>query len=173
MGIFDYPPEATASILCKPCGLCCTGHLFLWARLRSAELDPIEALGVKVLRSDPNHRGFNQPCPLWKEQCTVYTEPHYPRICKKYQCKVLKDLYAEKLTLSEAQSVIQTAKAMIAELEPLLPPSIKTNFRERLVAEIESGKTLDPEFRSKAEALIVFYDEKLGVNDLIDKPEEE
>src|SRR5919108_377904 len=84
--------ESPANILCKSCGLCCTGHLFIWTKLRSAELNSIAALGVPVLRSVPSQRGFNQPCPLWKGQCTVYHSPHYPRFCRTYKCKLLKRL---------------------------------------------------------------------------------
>ena len=90
MAIFQIPPgcdiipgtnsmdqtrERDSHTLCKSCGLCCTGHLFVWAKLRPAELDPAEALGLTVFRSDPNQRGFSQPCPLWNGECTIYDSP--------------------------------------------------------------------------------------------------
>src|SRR5215831_2880323 len=102
--------EFQASILCKSCGLCCTGHLFIWAKLRPSELDPAEALGLTVFRSDPTQRGFSQPCPLWNGQCTIYNSPHYPHVCRAYQCKLLKEVLSGKISLLEALSIIEQAK---------------------------------------------------------------
>ena len=134
----DETNESQGNILCKSCGLCCTGHLFVWAKLRPAELDPAEALGLNVFRSDPSQRGFSQPCPLWQGQCTVYTSPQYPYVCRAYKCKLLKEMLDEKASLPDALRVVEQAKGMIHELEMLLPPSPKVNFRERLVAYLEN-----------------------------------
>lgn len=162
--------EPQANTLCKACGLCCTGHLFIWTKLRSAELDSIEALGLKVFRS-PSQRGFNQPCPLWQGQCTIYGSPSYPRFCRTYKCKLLKKLLDENTTLPEALSRVQVAKKMIRELEGRLPDSSIPNFRERLAAQLE-GTTAqgdgNSEFRQKANKLLAFYREIFGVDDLID-----
>jgi hypothetical protein len=174
----DETNESQASILCRSCGLCCTGHLFIWAKLRPAELDPAEALGMEVFRSDPTQRGFSQPCPLWHGQCTIYTSAHYPRACRAYKCKLLKEVLGESTTLSKALRIIEQAKEMIRELELLLPGSLERNFRKRLVAHLEYLKAsvaqegAESEFRSQAEALLNFYEEHFGVNDLIDRPME-
>lgn len=169
--------ELPASTLCKSCGLCCTGHLFIWAKLRPSELDPAEALGLTVFRSDPTQRGFSQPCPLWQGQCTIYDTSHYPHICRAYRCKLLKEVSAETASLSVALTMIDQAKEMIRELETMLPLSTRTNFRERLVAELENPsiehENLNPEFRKKAEALLAFYDQVFGVNDLVERNGEE
>ena len=58
-------------------------------------MDSIEALGVRVVRSIPSQRGFNQPCPLWEGQCTIYETEQYPRFCRTYKCKLLKELLEE------------------------------------------------------------------------------
>jgi uncharacterized protein len=163
--------EPQANTLCKACGLCCTGHLFIWTKLRSAELDPIEALGLKVFRSVPSQRGFNQPCPLWHGQCTIYTSTSYPRFCRTYQCKLLKKLLDETTSLPEALSLVQQAKGMIYELEASLPDSPNPNFRERLVAQLEGTTAQSDEhqaFRQKANALLALYKEVFGVDDLIE-----
>lgn len=166
--------ESQANILCRSCGLCCTGHLFIWAKLRPAELDPAEALGMTVFRSDPSQRGFSQPCPLWQGQCTIYTSPHYPHVCCAYQCKLLKEVLREIASLSDALRVIEQAKGMIHEVEALLPSSPNRNFRERLVEQLEYLRAVtrpdnkELEFRSKAEALLSFYEDIFGVNDLIE-----
>ncbi len=174
----DETNESQASILCRSCGLCCTGHLFIWTKLKSAELDAAQALGLNVFRSDPRQRGFSQPCPLWQGQCTIYTSPHYPHFCRTYKCKLLKGLLDENTSLPDALTVIEQAKEMIQEVETLLPNSSNTNFRERLVAHLEALEksneqdNMDLEFRRKADALLTFYEQIFGVDDLIEKAEE-
>ncbi len=172
----DAGNESQANLLCKSCGLCCTGHLFIWAKLRPSELDPAEKLGMTVFRSDPRQRGFSQPCPLWQGQCTIYTSPHYPHVCRAYKCKLLKEVIAENISLPGALKFIDQAKEMIRELEPLLPASPNPNFRERLVARLENPDAFtklqtDPEFQQKANELLAFYDRVFGVSDLVEKPE--
>src|SRR5215207_1416882 len=173
----DETSESQGTILCKSCGLCCTGHLFIWAKLRSAEMESAQALGLNVFKSDPRQRGFSQPCPLWQGQCTIYTSPHYPRFCRTYKCKLLKEVLDENMELPNALSVIQKAKEMIQELEMLLPVSAIINFRERLVAHMEYQESLqasaergsvDQEFLLKARSLLALYENQFGVKALID-----
>lgn len=164
----DISTEPHANILCKDCGLCCTGHLFIWTKLRSIELDSIEALGVNVVRSIPSQRGFNQPCPLWKGQCTIYETRHYPRFCHTYKCALLRQLLEESTSLPQAQSVIEQAKKLIREVEALLPPSSNQNFRERLAAHLEDPKATDMELQQKAEELLSMYEQIFGVKDVIE-----
>jgi len=165
--------EAQANILCRSCGLCCTGHLFIWAKLRPSELDRAEALGMRVFRSDPTQRGFSQPCPLWQGECTIYDSPHYPHVCRAYKCKLLKEMLGEAISLAGALATVEQAKGMIRDLEALLPVSSKPNFRERLVAQLETPKrpeNTDLEFRRKAGDLLEFYEKVFGVTDVVDKP---
>ena len=178
MTAIDETNEPQANILCKSCGLCCTGHLFIWAKLRPAELDPAEELGMTVFRSDPRQRGFSQPCSLWQGQCTIYASPHYPRVCRAYKCKLLREVIGEKTSLPNALTAVEQAKGMIHELEALLPVSPNTNFRQRLVAHLETlegsarQENTDLEFRRKAGALLKFYEKVFGVKDLVEKPDE-
>lgn len=172
----DETKEPPGNVLCKSCGLCCTGHLFIWTKLRSAELDSAEALGLNVFRSVPSQRGFSQPCPLWQGQCTIYSSPHYPHSCRTYKCKLLKKVLDETTSLPEARTEIEQAKGIIHELEALLPDSPYTNFRERLVAHLEyleqkpAWDAADLEFRLKADALLTFYERVFSVKDLVEKP---
>lgn len=126
---------------------------------------------MHIFRSHPNQRGFSQPCPLWQGICTIYESAHYPIVCRNYKCKLLKELLADKTSLGEALTVVQQAKSMIAELEPLLPGSQDTNFRERLVAYLEGPPKTDPRSGPQARALLEYYEEYFGVNDLIDNPD--
>lgn len=164
----DRSNELQANTLCKACGLCCTGHLFIWTKLRSAELESIEALGVKVFRSLPSQRGFNQPCPLWNGQCTVYETPHYPRFCHTYKCKLLKEVLEENTSLPDALHLIEQAKQQIHEVQLLLPPSQEASFRERLADSLESADHTHPELQHKADALLHLYENVFGVKDVIE-----
>lgn len=163
----DNVNDAKGNILCKACGLCCTGHLFIWVRLRSSELDRSQALGLNVIRNDPRQRGFTQPCPLWAGACTVYASPHYPRQCRSYQCKLLKEVLVENAPLPQGLAVVERAKRTIQELEILLPKSTTINFRERLANHMEHGN-MDPEFQAKANSLLLFLKENFGVKDFLD-----
>ena len=165
------PGESAANQLCKSCGLCCTGHLFAWTKLRSAELDAAEGLGLKVLRSVPRQRGFDQPCPLWSGKCTVYDSPHYPHFCRTYKCKLLKKLLDGTTSLPDAVGAIESTKERIREVETLLPDSATPSFRERLVAELEGpAAEHDSESYRKALALLNVYEEVFGVDDLVSLP---
>ena len=172
----DETKESQANTLCRSCGLCCTGHLFIWAKLRPSELDPAEGLGMRVFRSDPTQRGFSHPCPLWQGKCTIYASPDYPHVCRVYRCKLLKEMVSEIISLSDALATVEQAKGMIQDLEALLPVSSNPNFRERLVAQLETlerQETTELEFRRKAGALLLFYEQVFGVTDVVDRPEEE
>jgi hypothetical protein len=85
----------------------------------------------------------------------------------------------ESTPLVNALSVIEQAKAMINELEAILPASQNPNFRVRLVARLEQLRETevlensDEEFLRKAQALLFFYKQYFGVTDLIESTEEE
>ena len=158
--------ETLLETLCKACGLGCTGHLFIWTKLRSPELGPIQSLGVKVFR-EPNQRGFNQPCPLWDEVCTIYDSPHYPRFCGTYKCKLFKQVLDDVTPLHSALTTVRETKSLIHELDRVLPISSAQNFRERLVACLEHEST-DCELHKKVKQLLEIYETQFGVDDLLD-----
>lgn len=167
--------ESPSNILCKSCGLCCSGHLFAWVRLNASELSPAESLGLKVIRNDPRQRGFIQPCPLWDGICAVYASADYPRTCKTYKCIVLRRLLDDDISLSDALTIIQETLTLIREIEPFLPVSSAPSFRERLITHKEfldsKGEVLDAreqEFLRKTETLLTYYEDQIGVDDFID-----
>jgi hypothetical protein len=165
--------EESAQALCKACGLCCTGHLFIWAKLRPSELDQAEALGMIVFRSDPRQRGFSQPCPMWQGVCQIYTAPQYPRVCRAYKCKLLKEMLKEQISLADAQIKISQAWETIHALEPLLPPTAHHNFRQRFVEQLEApSDSITEDFKAKANEMLFFYSEVFGVLDLFEEPGE-
>ena len=168
MTVIEYSRASEAETLCKACGLCCTGDLFSWVRLKAAELTPLETLGMKVIRNDPRQRGFLQPCPMWNGICAIYDSPHYPRGCDTYKCKLLRELLDESVELSQALRVVKQAQAKIRSVEKLLPPSTHASFRERLVEQLERGESPAP-FRAKARELLAYFDRQFGVNDFLPK----
>lgn len=162
--------ESPANLLCKSCGLCCTGHLFVWTKLRSSELDSIQTLGVDVLR-EPGQRGFSQPCPLWDGVCTIYETSQYPRFCRTYKCKLLKQVLDEITPLPSALTIVHRTKSLIHALDVVLPASPSPNFRERLAAYLER-EDVSLEIQQQAGKLLEIYEVQFGVNDLLEDPPE-
>lgn len=167
--------DSPANILCKSCGLCCTGHLFAWAHLNAAELFYAQSLGLNVIQDNPHQRGFTQPCSMWNGVCKIYTSPDYPRSCKAYKCNILRRLLDEDISLPDALSMIQETLNLIREIETFLPASSAPSFRERLITykeELESKRkdytALELEFLDKAEALLTYYEDRFGMDDFID-----
>lgn len=160
--------ESPANLLCKSCGLCCTGHLFVWTKLRSSELDSIRSLGVNVLR-EPGQRGFSQPCPLWDGVCTIYETSQYPRFCRTYKCKLLKQVLDEVTPLPSALTIVRQTKSLIHALDMVLPSTATLNFRERLTACLER-EDVSPEIYQKAKELLEIYEFQFGVTDLLEDP---
>jgi uncharacterized protein len=170
-------PEPQSQTLCKACGLCCSGHLFSWVRLNANELDKVENLGLRVIRNDPRQRGFLQPCPVWRNGvCSVYESPDYPSSCRKYKCKVLKQLLDEDINLDEGLGQIEETLRLIREVESLLPVSFAISFRERIIEHKENLEKIkkknfsDSEkvFLQKAGMLLEIYENRFGVDDFID-----
>lgn len=172
----EYSRAAEATTLCKACGLCCTGHLFSWVRLKAVELVPLEKLGLNVIRSDPRQRGFTQPCPMWNGICTIYDSPHYPRGCDSYKCKLFRELLDESVALSRALRIVKQAKEKIRVVESLLPPSSHSSFRDRFVEWLENpnrpaeAEELEDELQQKATELLAYLENQFGVNDFLDTP---
>lgn len=167
----EEPIESDATTLCKACGLCCTGHLFAWAKLRSTEVKTAASLGLKVLGTEPSQRGFNQPCPLWEGECTIYSSPHYPHFCSLYKCSLLNKLTDERVSLTDALAIVEQTKEKIREIESMLPASSSGNFRERLVHELEYRQP-ESDFLQRARELLTIYKDQFGVKDLIDRLED-
>lgn len=167
----EYSRASEATILCLSCGLCCTGHLFSWVRLKATEIPRLQKLGVNVIRSDPRQRGFLQPCPLWNGQCTIYDSPEYPHGCGAYNCKLLRELLDESVSLPKALRVVKRAKERIQEVDSLLPDRKIQSFRERLVTYLENADQsaiAESELHRKTQALVNLVRDDFGVNDLVE-----
>lgn len=174
-----HKKEPASATLCKACGLCCTGHLFVNAEFKLAQVETTRALGLNVLQTNPETPVFSLPCPLWKGQCTIYTHPHKPSICGDFKCKLLREVEEEQLGLDEALLVVQRTKQLINELDAQVPVGQSNNFRRHLfeyLTELEKSTShteAEKAFRLKAGALLVMYTQRFGVIGLFNKPEQE
>ncbi|WP_224372718.1 YkgJ family cysteine cluster protein [Hyalangium versicolor] len=111
------------STLCQRCGLCCDGNLFSTVPLRRAEVEPMERLGLAVIkRPDGTSPGFKQHCTALEGRCcTVYAER--PEACRGYRCMLLTALAEGEVSLEGALRVVDEAHAHIQAVEALLPPA--------------------------------------------------
>jgi len=170
----EYSQGSEAAELCKACGLCCNGHLFSWTRARANELKPFEKLGFDIIQVNSRQHGFVQPCPMWNGICQIYNSEQYPHACESYNCKLLRELLDESITLSTALRVVRQTKAKIQSVDDLLPSVNEQNsFCQRLLEQLEhiDGKSklnkTDDEFLVKAKDLLKQFEKRFGVNDFL------
>ncbi|MGK0154848.1 MAG: Fe-S-cluster containining protein [Neolewinella sp.] len=101
--------------LCVSCALCCDGSIFHNARVDSQERermgDLVNYLPARKSDDDDTHR-IAFPCPqLGKDgACQCYTVR--PSICHTYQCKLLRAVKSESVSLTDAQQTVKTAQAL-------------------------------------------------------------
>lgn len=107
--------------LCKACGACCDGSLFIQAKLAEEE----EILPDMAEGFARNQRGFSLPCPYFCETCTVYDIR--PKICRTFGCDLLAAVkhgatpYADAL---QAVARLRRARAALAVHLPLAATSV-------------------------------------------------
>ncbi len=106
--------------LCLQCGLCCNGVLFADVKLKPVD-DPVrlKAGGLPVRKQGPSY-SFPQPCTALQSdgKCCVYRDR--PTMCRDFECGVLKEVQAGKLTDSEALRVIRRAQRLARKVAVLL-----------------------------------------------------
>lgn len=111
--------QISGSALCLPCGLCCDGGLFGFARLEKDELVLANTLGMLLL-NDKDILGFQQPCHLFVSGCcSIYDQR--PKVCRRYECKLLRMYKAGKINQKEGLDKIDRAHQMLATLANLMP----------------------------------------------------
>ena len=175
MTLTEYSRSSEATELCLACGLCCTGHLFSWVRLKANELTPLEKLGLPVIRNDPHQRGFTQPCPMWNGSCKIYDSHNYPRGCDSYKCKLLREMLDESVALEDALEVVAETQEMIRKVEKQLPKSKHGSFRERFITQVTALREVasqgyNTKFMRQAEELLSVIENSFGVKDFFEPP---
>jgi hypothetical protein len=113
--MIDPLKEFVPSSLCLECGLCCNGVLFGDVKLQPGD-DPtrLRALGLPV-----RNRAFRQPCMQWQDcRCAIYSER--PAHCRKFECLLLKQVTAKRLSPGQAREIIRRAQKKLAGIGELL-----------------------------------------------------
>ena len=98
--------------LCLQCGLCCNGVLFADVRREGDDSSPLFLQHGKRVA---------QPCPAFDSsdcKCALYTER--PVRCRKFECKQLIAVRAEKISAAAALKQIRAAKKLAARVNVLL-----------------------------------------------------
>jgi uncharacterized protein len=150
-------PDATANALCLECGLCCNGVIFADVQLQAGD-DPaqLQTLGLSLYphrKSQIANRKFRQPCSAFDGcRCRIYVDR--PEYCRKFECLVLKNMNAGRLTPAAARRLIRTARRRAKTVDRLLrelgdadesmPLSRRfQRMRRRLEAGVVEGRTAD------------------------------
>ncbi len=173
----EYSRGDEAETLCMTCGLCCTGHLFSWVQIKATERSRLQQQGLTIIQPGAERHGFRQPCLLWDGECAIYRSKTYPSGCRSFNCKVLRELLDESISLSKASRVVKRTKEQISIVEKFLPATKSVSFRERLMERLARVNTssnlskVDAEFLSKANELLDDFEKQFGVNDLRDLTE--
>ena len=98
--------------LCLSCGLCCDGTLYTHAPVDAAE--PVETFRARGVRITPDRGGkghYELPLPCLRfENGRCRTYDCRPAICSSFRCHLLRRVEAGKMTLHEAQEVVQLAR---------------------------------------------------------------
>jgi hypothetical protein len=114
----ELPLDASqpdGSALCLPCGFCCRGVLHLHASL---DEDEVLLAGELGLEAAPHfdRRSFRLPCPRFEEgKCSTYQ--HRPRVCARYECRLLHRYLQGQIALEAALKLIYEADAQLAGVE--------------------------------------------------------
>ena len=109
--------------LCRACGLCCDGTLFDLVKLeRGDDAAKLRALGLPVSTSrgkSPVAR-FPQPCVALcaDRTCRVYRER--PWQCRSFECKLLTELQARRVTFAAALPLVKQARRRADRVRRLL-----------------------------------------------------
>ena len=172
-----YSQGDEAESLCKACGLCCTGHLFSWVQIKSAERSRLGQLGLKIIQPDAKKHGFSQPCPMWDGECSIYRSKNYPSGCRSFNCRLLRELLDEEVSLSKALRIVKQTKEKLGVIEKLLPSSSHVSFRDRVVEQLSylgrSTRLTDAESELQAElnSLLDEIENRFGVRNFENAPE--
>ncbi len=109
--------------LCLACGLCCDGTLFDLVKLEASDdAAKVKRLGlpVKISRGKVPIARFPQPCAALcaDRTCRVYADR--PWQCRVFECKVLKNAKAGRVTLAAALRQVTQSRRRADNIRRLL-----------------------------------------------------
>jgi Fe-S-cluster containining protein len=109
--------------LCRACGLCCDGTLFDLVKLEQGDdAGKLKALGlpVSVSRGKTPVARFPQPCSALCADRTCRLYANRPWQCRTFECQLLKDANAGRITFAAALPVVQQARRRADKVRRLL-----------------------------------------------------
>jgi Fe-S-cluster containining protein len=110
--------------------MCCDGVLFHSVELQQEDSPrQLSSLGLK-LRKKKGVTFFLQPCLAHREEggscsCSIYEER--PSRCRTFQCRQILAVGSGDASEAEARKMIDTAKAMVSDVEQLIDQLAETN----------------------------------------------
>jgi Fe-S-cluster containining protein len=109
--------------LCRACGLCCDGTLFDLVKLEASDdAAKLKALGlpVTISRGRTPVARFPQPCVALCEDRTCRLYADRPWQCRVFECGVLKDAKAGRITFALALRLVTQARKRADQVRRLL-----------------------------------------------------
>lgn len=136
----------SAEELCRACGLCCDGTLFDLVKLEpSDDAAKLSALGlpIRVSRGREPVARFPQPCAALCADRTCRVYAHRPWQCRVFECGVLKDAKAGRITLAAGLRLVGRARRRADKIRRLL----------RELGDTEEHRALGERFHRTSERL--------------------
>lgn len=105
--------------ICLQCGICCDGTLFSGVVLQPKDnAQKLKARGLPLRRLATGAR-FSQPCAaLTGCRCEIYTDR--PQHCRRFECVVLQEQLAGRLSTKSALTIIRRAKRLAGRAAKML-----------------------------------------------------
>ena len=164
-------PGSDATALCLACGFCCDGTLHTHTVLLAEEVDAATDVGlvVDVVHDKP---AFQQPCAMFLDgSCSIYERR--PRVCRRYECALLKRTIGGEITLEQALRVVGIAQKQLGVFRSRVPDAVSLmRYLKQLEADSDvandSGQgapgVLDTEASNHVVALVVYLTRHFGRN---------
>ncbi|MEG3154940.1 YkgJ family cysteine cluster protein [Sphingomonas sp. RB1R13] len=100
--------------LCMKCGLCCAGALFDYGELDEDEVGAARAVGLDVFERSTGS-AFRIACSrLEGSCCSIYGAR--PRTCRKFRCKLLRNVEAGEVTIDAASEKVAEVWVLIDKI---------------------------------------------------------
>jgi hypothetical protein len=109
--------------LCLACGLCCDGTLFDLVKLEpNDDVRKLKMLGLPVTlsRGKAAVARFPQPCAALCADRTCRVYPDRPTQCRVFECGVLKDAKAGRITFAAALRLVRQTRRRSEKVRRLL-----------------------------------------------------
>lgn len=104
--------------ICITCGLCCDGTLFKRAILKAGEKGNLPKKMETAYEKKGDEEFFHLPCSYFEGKCSIYDQKK-AHICSAFRCNLLKEFAQNKVSKSEALSIVDNAMQLRQEIRVL------------------------------------------------------